>query len=126
MGEAKRHQKRSLGFGKIDIKISIRKSNHTNNYLVMLNEVTVDSTIHHEEAIAIQKWIKKELTLNPLEGCQLTEKGINKWITSSKRLKDYPETTCEVIVFDTKTGNVKKEQLTVTGDDIIKTAHLFK
>jgi hypothetical protein len=120
MGEAKRRKQHDPAYGQCNVRISIRESAHTNNYLVMVDEIVADSSIHYEEAFAIQQWMEVELILNPIKRHQLTAEGVCKWITSSSRIQRYPETTAEIMTFNTQTGERGTATVTITGDDIIK------
>ncbi|MBE9194235.1 hypothetical protein IQ219_02585 [Synechocystis sp. LEGE 06083] len=110
--------KKKKGFGVPQIAIDICESTSTNNLLVKMNGLVVDSTLHWKEAKAIKKWILAELKERPLR--EFSGQSICQWLTDSPRLKEYPETTAEILVYNLHTRQYDTTQITVTGDDVIK------
>jgi hypothetical protein len=103
MGEAKRRKKLDPNYGIYNPTITIAKSEVTNNYLVLMDEICVDSTIHIEEAEAIKEWVEQEQKVNPLKRYEVKPGGLHPWLVSSKRYDTYPKTTAEILVMNIKT-----------------------
>lgn len=123
MGEAKRRQKLDPTYGKFMPTVGIKESIKSNNFLVMVGGHVADSTIHYEEALAIQQWIEIELCRRPIRKTQCTWDGVAKWVLASDRLAEYPESTAEMRAYDLQSGKRVTTTMTVTADNLLKEFH---
>ena len=96
MGEAKRRKLLDPNYGKQYMpEIKISKSTISNNWLVMIDESTFDSSIKLEDAQLVADWLRKELKVHPLRRNFTTEQ-LMQWI--SKYGHQAPDTEAEVMV----------------------------
>ena len=121
MGEAKRRKKLDPSYG--NYQFHIQRSQSTNNYLVMLKGYICDSTINLEEAQQILEWFQTEATIRP-PGRKVIQnpKLMEEWVLKSPRLKDYPESTAEILVFNRDTNSFTTELSTVSPGDLLQQA----
>lgn len=112
MGEAKRRQQLDPNYGKqppYEPKITITESPITQNFLVMVDNECLDSTIHWEEAENIKRWLEQELCERPLKRGE----NLLSWLSRSERNASYPQTTAEVLAFNRATNTLKKAHWTL-------------
>lgn len=65
MGKAKRRKQLHLGFGKTNYRISIKKSEKSGNFLIMINELIFDSVCEKQDAETIINLLKETLKDKP-------------------------------------------------------------
>lgn len=107
------------GFGQRAIAVKVRKSNASNNYLIMVEKIVADSAIDRREANAIKEWLEAELKHRPYRG-RLCGEEFSGWVNESPRLRDYPTSTSEIQVFNPKTNLFEVALVTVSGDNIVE------
>ncbi len=98
MGQAKRRKLKDPNYGKRYMpEIKISKSTISNNWLVMVDDETFDSSIKLEDAQKVADWLRKELLVHPLRRNFTTEQFM-QWTSKYAHLA--PDTEAEVMVID--------------------------
>lgn len=120
MGEAKRRKQKDPCWGKRVIKIV--ESTLTNNFLITVSGLTLDSCLSFTEAESIKKWYENEFLYRPLK--TINPKTIMEWLLSSPNLENYPDSKAEILTLDRETLSVvSSEVLDFPGKE---TADCFK